>query len=301
MSLQCLSPSTEGTDWTSRGQFEGHFTWWLACWPDLWLDDLTLDVDSHWTIGLDGHWLDDLICSLTWPIGWQLAGQIVVGLGSLLNRLLLMLLAMTSMKPLSPELNLEHWSPWCFGTYSLQNRLNALELVTLLDTLDYWLFRPWLKAGFETSRWKGTVFCSWLWMNVDTLCWHELNGHTLGGKDLSLSLECFVIPNWSWHLVLLEAQWGIEALSLVDWKPLGWRARMEQMESQATIGLMFTGPTANVLKESALDLVLLATLELDLDLNWTCPRLLSLETPGISVCGTWLSCLEVQQLDCYLT
>ena len=39
------------------------------------------------------------------------------------------------------------------------------------------------------------------------------------------------------------------------------------MESQATMDLMFTGPTANVLKESALDLELIATLELDLDLN----------------------------------
>ena len=50
-------------------------------------------------------------------------------------------------------------------------------------------------------------------------------------------------------------------------------ARMEQMESQATIGLMFTGPTANVLKESALDLELIATLELDLDLIELVPEL----------------------------
>ena len=42
---------------------------------------------------------------------------------------------------------------------------------------------------------------------------------------------------------------------------------MEQMESQATIGLMFTGPTANVSKESALDLELIATLELNFDLD----------------------------------
>ena len=36
---------------------------------------------------------------------------------------------------------------------------------------------------------------------------------------------------------------------------------------------MFTGPTANVLKESALDLELIATLELDLDLIELVPEL----------------------------